>query len=601
MRSPILALASHTSTLSYSISSISLTSVSSIFSTTMSSTWSSSFVSVIDTTTALPSQIASITNACSLPYQSDTSYMLDSISKSNVSANSVLVIPTAFSCTVSGTSTVAVVFSDGGVGNTIPTWGSVDQSANTLTFNVPYVSTDTTYTFSLTVTPTETPSVIYYVTVKLYVVAWNVSNWSTWTSNDNSKWLTWNSGYSLYNNVWTTPSSTSSSNSTSSSSNSTSAQKISETASAAATTSITTAGVGVVAAAGTSLLTLSSPQGMWSIINLFQTLTILLLTKAYFPEEATTNFSGMIQYTNFSFDFIPFPSVSFLSIIMNWFNLPVNGDLMTKVGLKSGSTFFNNISLLINILFVLFLHQMFLIIRRILCAKWKDKPWVKFVINKIYKFLTLCLYIRLMMEAYQFLLIWSTDEIHSFKTSTNSEITSLAIAILFFIILIAFTVFVLVLTIKQIYKGTTESSDNSQSYFDEIFDGTKDTKYSRFYSFMFIMRKALIIIFMLFLPRLNIIIKVGFFVFIQSLYYLYLILVRPLEKAKDNIIDVINEMLILLLVTMLFKYNKEPDWNSSSKMVFFISISIVNLIVSIICISKKDILTFWIFFSWFTD
>ena len=137
----------------------------------MSSTWSSSFVSVIDTTTALPSQIASITNACSLPYQSDTSYMLDSISKSNVSANSVLVIPTAFSCTVSGTSTVAVVFSDGGVGNTIPTWGSVDQSANTLTFNVPYVSTDTTYTFSLTVTPTETPSVIYYVTVKLYVVA----------------------------------------------------------------------------------------------------------------------------------------------------------------------------------------------------------------------------------------------------------------------------------------------------------------------------------------------------------------------------------------------------------------------------------------------
>ena len=112
---------------------------------------------------------------------------------------------------------------------------------------------------------------------------------------------------------------------------------------------------------------------------------------------------------------------------------------------------------------------------------------------------------------------------------------------------------------------------------------------------MFIMRKALIIIFMLFLPRLNIIIKVGFFVFIQSLYYLYLILVRPLEKAKDNIIDVINEMLILLLVTMLFKYNKEPDWNSSSKMVFFMSISIVNLIVSIICISKKNILIFLTF------
>ena len=158
----------------------------------------------------------------------------------------------------------------------------------------------------------------------------------------------------------------------------------------------------------------------------------------------------MIQYTNFSFDFIPFPSVSFLSIIMNWFNLPVSGDLMTKVGLKSGSTFFNNTSLLINILFVVLLHLMFLIFRRILCARLKDKPWIKFVINKIYKLLTLCLYIRLMLEAYQFLLIWSTDEIHSFKTSTNSEITSLVIAMLFFIFLIAFAVFILVLTIKQI-------------------------------------------------------------------------------------------------------------------------------------------------------
>ena len=172
--------------MSYSTQTVSSTSASSILSTAMSSTWSSSPTSVLDTTTALPSQIASITNACSIPYQSQTSYMLDNISQSNVSANSVLVIPIAFSCTVSGTSTVAVVFSDGGVGNTIPSWGSVDQSANTITFNVPSVSTDTIYTFSLKVTTTETPSVFYYVTVKLYVVAWNVSNWSTWTSNDNS-------------------------------------------------------------------------------------------------------------------------------------------------------------------------------------------------------------------------------------------------------------------------------------------------------------------------------------------------------------------------------------------------------------------------------
>ena len=93
--------------------------------------------------------------------------------------------------------------------------------------------------------------------------------------------------------------------------------------------------------------------------------------------------------------------------------------------------------------------------------------------------------------------------------------------------------------------------------------------------------------FMLFLPNINIIIKIGIFVLLQSLYYLYLVSVRPLEKAKDNLIGVINETLILMLVNMLFKYNKEPDWTTSSKMVFLMSISVANLIISIICISKQ--------------
>ena len=105
---------------------------------------------------------------------------------------------------------------------------------------------------------------------------------------------------------------------------------------------------------------------------------------------------------------------------------------------------------------------------------------------------------------------------------------------------------------------------------------------------MFIMRKTLIIMFMLFLPNLNIIIKVGFFVLIQSLYYLYLVSVRPLENLKDNLIGVINETLILLLANMLFKYNKKPDWTSTSETVFFMSISFTNLIVWIIWISKYE-------------
>ena len=514
--------------------------------------------------------------------------MLDDIVKINVAWNSSLSIPTTFSWIMSGTSTVSVQFSADGGGNPVPSWGIIDLANNYLNFSVPYVSSDTTYSFTIVVTSNEAHTYIYNVGVTLYVQSCKVSNWMACTSSNDSKWATCNSGYTLNNFAWsvsTIPTSTpSTTTTTTTTTTSATTQQISTTASAAGTTSSVAAGVGVMAAAASSVLTLSSPQSMWTVVNQFQTLTFLLLTHAYFPEETTSGFSGLGKFLNFSFDFIPYSSLSFVNIIMNFFNLPVEGGLMKKVGLKSGSTFLNNISLIINILFAIFLHLLFLGVRRILNARWSSRPWVKFVIDKIYRLFTLWLYLRLIMQAYQFLLICSVDEIHSFKTSTSSEISSLAIAILVFVVWVMFTKFVLVLTFKQIYL----SPNKSISYFDEIFNGTKDTKYSKYYSFMFIMRKTLIIMFMLFLPNLNIIIKVGFFVLIQSLYYLYLVSVRPLENLKDNLIGVINETLILLLANMLFKYNKKPDWTSTSETVFFMSISFTNLIVWIIWISKYE-------------
>ena len=491
---------------------------------------SSNQANVLNSSSTLPSQVASLTYSCSSNYKSDTSYWLDNIVQSNITWNSTLSISARFSCSMSGSSTINVQFSTDGSGNPVPSWGTIDLVNNLLNFSVPYVSSDTTYSFILVVKSSEAPSYTYYVNLKINVQSCKVSNWMTCVTSDDSKWATCNSGYILNNYTWTIQTSTLGANittntttntttnptSNTASNITTTTQQISSTARTAATISIASAWVGVVAVAGVSMLTFSSPQGVWSVVDLFQTLTTLLLTRAYLPEEVTKSFSSINQYTNFSFDFIPYTSISFLSIIMNWFNLPVSWDLMAKVGLKSGSTFFNNISLLINILFVVFMHQMFLILRSIMCTKWKDRPWVKIVINKVYKFLTLCLYIRLMMEAYQFLLIWSTDEIYSFKTSKISEITSLVIAILAFIVWNIFTILLFVLTIKQIYKSTAETPEKSQSYFDEIFDGIKDTKYSKWFSLMFIMRKALIIMFLLFLPNLNIIINVGFFVLIPE-------------------------------------------------------------------------------------
>lgn len=128
---------------------------------------------------------------------------------------------------------------------------------------------------------------------------------------------------------------------------------------------------------------------MWSVVNQFQTLMFLLLTKAYFPEETTIGFTGFGEYISFSFNFIPYSALSFVKPIKDWLDQPVNGDLMQKVGLNSGSTFINNISLLVNVVLIVLLHSVFLVVKRTMSVRCAARPCVKFVVDKVYRLLTL--------------------------------------------------------------------------------------------------------------------------------------------------------------------------------------------------------------------
>ena len=143
----------------------------------------------------MPSQVASLTFSCPTVYKSDTSYWLNSITQSNILWNSSLSISTIFTCSMSGSSTVSVQFLTDGSGNSVPSWGTIDLANNLLNFSVPNVSSDTTYSFKLVETTTESPSYTYNVVVTLNVVSCKVSNWMSCVSTDFSKWATCNSGY----------------------------------------------------------------------------------------------------------------------------------------------------------------------------------------------------------------------------------------------------------------------------------------------------------------------------------------------------------------------------------------------------------------------
>ena len=57
-----------------------------------------------------------------------------------------------------------------------------------------------------------------------------------------------------------------------------------------------------------SMLGVSSPQAVWTMVNHFQLLLLMPMTGAYFPSEIIEYLTGM-SISMFNFYFIPFPGL----------------------------------------------------------------------------------------------------------------------------------------------------------------------------------------------------------------------------------------------------------------------------------------------------
>ena len=191
----------------------------------------------------------------------------------------------------------------------------------------------------------------YSSSVTIQVDACQVSNWEVWVLSNTTKCSIWKSGYKVFSKDSTWIISEPSSN-----------------AHAATTTSQVTVAAGIGASTLASLISMTSPQGVWVTINQFQLLFILLLSGAFFPENIVSYLTGM-DFASFSFNFIPIkkgPAVA----LSNWLSFGLKNDYLSAIGLNSGSAIINNLSLIAFILVIILFHLMYLITFFILFKKF---------------------------------------------------------------------------------------------------------------------------------------------------------------------------------------------------------------------------------------
>ena len=290
-----------------------------------------------------------------------------------------------------------------------------------------------------------------------------------------------------------------------------------------------------------------------------------------------------MKFASFSFSFINMNSILHLNSVSGIGSSDVDNRYMNAVGVNSYSIIQNCMSLLSTFITLIWLHVIFLLIRRLLKdIAGKSRIWKK-IFDKIYNFMTFIVYLRVLMEANQFLLICSTFEIKQMRSEKWTQILSLIISFLVYIGVIMFTYFIWVKSfLIWIGKSTSEAS-----YFSEYYSETRVVHICRILPAMLTLRRAILVTIEIFAASyMNVLIIV--LVWYQTIHCWITVVIRPLKGVSNNIILILNEILFLWLAVMLIFYHQESDWTSKVTNAYMIIITTNSGVVWIIWIGKND-------------
>ena len=406
--------------------------------------------------------------------------------------------------------------------------------------------------------------------IKITVIDCKVKNWDKCLSSNGSIWAIWNVGYSLISGTWTNPKETT----------------ISEMAKAIRITIQSIIGITAMIISISSIMNTSSMSSFWSMVNQLQLLLLLMITGAFIPEEVKTVITGF-KILLFPSNFMLFDKINVYSSLINNFDFGLSNSLLEPIGISSDSTVFNSSSIFLWILMISLFHLVIFIFWKV-SAKWRNEgrwKWFKnlmiTIINKIYVILTFAYYIRLILETNQYLLISSIYEIYKFNITQGLKILSLIVALiaLFGSLFIIGLILYLLLSSYQI-------SENSHNKLEEFFWGVKQTKRSRVYICIFLIRRLVFVAVLIFWVPASSEVVILILAFLQLFLIASLAFLRPFAELKWNLVEIINEAFFFWLLSYLIHFDAESKWGTTSISIYIWIIFSNNIITFAIMLGR---------------
>ena len=253
---------------------------------------------------------------------------------------------------------------------------------------------------------------------------------------------------------------------------------------------------------------------------------------------------------------MPFKDIPGVKTAIDWLDFGLENNDLKHFGLLSGSTFINNFSLVWVILMIIVISIIYIQIFRWVKSKVNRVKICKKIFEWIYQLLTFSIYIRLLWEANQFILLSSLSEIKSWKGSSTKNIVSLWIA---FICIFSCIGLIVLAFVNWIQKRNIETTE-SYSPFKEFFSGLKDKSFPRLYLTILLLRRLIFVVLLVIgssIDSLGLIIPM---IWLQIGYLCSMVFVRPYKSTKNNLLEIVNEVYYFILITILSHFNSTSRW-----------------------------------------
>jgi hypothetical protein len=466
-------------------------------------------------------------------------------------------------------------------GDAVPGWVTMNSATRTLEFDTtPSVLAPTVYKFGI-----QSDWGSGYSAIKKFYVTVNpcaVSDWTRCQVQDENYWSDWDIGYINNSGVWNIIPPTPPPTPTPTGSN-IPEQSISEGVDSTDSTETTITQIIVATAAaislGAALIMMSSPQGAFSMLNLFQLYILLPMIGAYLPPRVIKIILGL-DFSLVSFSFLQIEKIPLITNMFNFIDYDQSDDYFDELGLTSGSALLNHIPLIL-ILGVLVLYHLSILPCFRATKSLKEGNWVRWIVQKLFEMMTFSIYVRVMLESYLYIWISTVSEINQFDVSTGFKQISLGWWFLFLLSLAS----MVIIWGQQVIKAHPFLDIKKQWWLREFFIGLKNKTLCRLFFLFFMISRIFFVVLVIVFKDASLIGKILMFSMIQFVVTTYTVVCRPFDAIWDTMIEMMNQLIYLAAVSLLVHFKHKTDWDDVIENVYvymIISGPIIGLVISIV-------------------